>query len=162
MKKKYLQKGQLLIEALVAMALVGIITTGIVTSLIYSINNASIAKSQNIATSYAQEGLDIARNLKDSNFTSFSSLGGYYYLPKGYSTLASGNPSTLGDKFTRQIYIDQSGKEKPSDLDPKCTNFPSAYVASIVTWSDTRCRSGSKCHRVVLNSCFTDPSKVFY
>lgn len=161
MRKKTLQKGELLIEALVAMAIVGVIITGIVSSLVYSINNANTAKDQNTATSYAQEGLDIARNLKDSDFTTFSALGGYYYLPKDYTTLDSGNPAVpIDGRFTRQVYVNQSGKDKSGVQ--KCTNSPSAFVASVVTWSDTRCRSGSDCHKVELNSCFTDPTKIFY
>lgn len=158
MKKIDRQEGQLLLEAIVAMTLVGIIITGLVTALTYSVNNATFSKDQNSATSYAQQGLDVARNIKDSDFTSFATLGGLYNLPSGATTISSSNLPTLIDgKFLRQIYISQTGND--SNNVPRCTSGTSVFVASIVTWSDNRCTSGAKCHTAELNSCFTDPAR---
>lgn len=162
MKKINRQKGQLLIEAIVAMTLVGIIITGLVIALTYSVNNTNISRDQSLATSYAQEGLDVARNIKDSDFNSFSVLNGFYYLPSGSTSISSSNPSTLIDgKFLRQIYINQSGIDGRNGVQV-CTGGTAAFVVSIVTWTDNRCTTGAKCHNTELNTCFTDPSKLLY
>lgn len=162
MKSLISQKGQLLIEAVIAMTIVGIIVTGIVTALTYSVNNANISKDQNTATNYAQEGLDVVRNMKDSDFASFAVFNGTYCLASG-TVPVSGTCGPIGGasgKFTRQIYINQTGND--SNNVPRCTNGTSVFVASIVTWEDNRCATGIDCHRAELNSCFADPAKILY
>ena len=161
------QGGQLLLEAVVAMAIVGIIITGIVVALNYSVNNSIISKDQNIATNYAQEGLDIVRNMKDSDFASFAALNGAYCLASGTVPVSGTcNPiGGVGGKFTRQIYVYQDGIDGRTGT-RRCTDDPIAaavFVASVVTWSDNRCtnQASPNCHTAELNSCFVDPAKVY-
>lgn len=156
------QEGQLLIEAIVAMALVGIIITGLVTALTYSVNNTNVSKDQNLATSYAQEGLDIARNMKDSNSSTFFTLAnGSYCVNSAASITSCVNCLTVtGTKYCRQIYVNQAGRN--SSNTQICTNGTSSFVASIVTWTDNRCRNGAICHKAELDSCFSDPAKILY
>lgn len=82
------KKGQSLVEAIgaVAVILVGIIT--VVSLLIYAIHAAQVASLKNQAHYLAVEGLEIARFVRDTNFlrtesgevvaTPFAGMGGYY------------------------------------------------------------------------------------
>ncbi len=161
--KKTFQKGQLLLEAILAMAIVGIILTGIVIALNFSVNNSNISKDQNVATSYAQEGLDIVRNMKDSDFASFSALNGTYCLASGTVPISGPcNPiGGAGGKFTRKIIVNQLGQDtRKNPVTQPCTLNKAVFVASIVSWTDNRCTSGAQCHNAELDSCFIDPIKA--
>lgn len=57
-----------LLEVLIAIFLITIGITGAVSLVNYSISSVAIAKSQIIAASLAQEGVEIIRNIRDSNW----------------------------------------------------------------------------------------------
>lgn len=152
------QFGQILIEAILALALTMFIITGIVIALISSLNNSTFTKNQNLASSLAQEGIDIARNQKDSDYAVFSALG---TLSTTYCLIAGDKIINIEDKkiascpkinglFVREIVINQGGSP--------CG--PSVLVSSSVTWNDNRCKAGVECHKVELNSCFSDLNKI--
>ena len=151
MNKKY-NSGQVLIEAIVALAVVAFVLTGIVTALIASVNNSTFAKNQNLATNFAQEGLDFMRDQKENDFNSFSSLGtldSEYCLGPNDTTIASGNSciEKIETIFTRKIYVDSSSG---------ISCDAGVFVSSVVSWNDSRCDSSAECHKVELDSCFLD------
>ena len=168
MRKINVQKGQLLIEAILALAIVVIIVTGIVIALVYSINNSTLSKDQNIATGYAQEGLDIIRNMKDSDYNTFSGLNGTYCLPEGITAIdPSADPSEevtdcalIANRFKRQIYINPNGEDTRPDPTTQVCNAGRFFVASIILWSEKRCENQDTCGKVELNSCFKDLNQV--
>jgi len=148
--------GQVLIEAIVAIAVVAFVLAGIVTALIASVNNSTFSKNQNLATNFAQEGLDLIRDQKESDFVLFSTLGtgdSYCLGPNATSisidSMVCQEDDVVGGIFTRNIYVDSSGAE------PSC-GAPGIYVSSIVSWNDSRCDGSSPCHKVELDSCFLD------
>jgi Tfp pilus assembly protein PilV len=55
--KQNLQKGETLLEALVALALVAIVITAIANVVTVSLNNAQYNENQTLATKYAQHGM---------------------------------------------------------------------------------------------------------
>ena len=65
MKKQ--EKGQSLIEVLAALAVVVIVILALINVTTISIGNATFAKNQSLATNYAQELIEEARNLRDTN-----------------------------------------------------------------------------------------------
>lgn len=156
------QAGQALIEALLALAFAVVIITAVVIAVINALNNTAFNKNQNLASQYAQEGLDIARNLKDSNYDSFKSLSGVYCLDPETSSIETVGSCSEPDDFERKIYINHSGTDEAAT--PKCQadlSFVSSFVSSIVFWTDSKCSDGSNCHKVQLESCFSDPNRQF-
>jgi len=162
------KNGQILIEALVALVVVAFVISGIVIALITSINNSTFARNQNLATNYAQEGLEIARNLKESNYSDFEQHQAYYCLPEDATNLdevssENGDCEKIADTFSRQIFIDNTGADSRRD-EPvqKCeAGGGSIYVVSTVSWYDSRCDDeNDQCHSVELDSCFSDFNKV--
>lgn len=157
-KQKISQKGQALIEALLALAFAVVIITGVVIAVINALNNASFTKNQNLAGQYAQEGLDIARNMKDSNYTQFKALSnGGYYCAEQNGTLSTSASCTAGG-FVKQVYVNHTGADEKGQ--PRCESG-SSFVSSKVSWSDSKCSGSSSCHKVQLDSCFSDPNRAF-
>lgn len=68
------QSGQTLLEAVVALAILGIILGASAIAIITSVNNATFARSENLANKYAQQGMEFIRNLKVNDYTTFSGL----------------------------------------------------------------------------------------
>lgn len=147
------KKGIILIEAILALGIIVVIMTALVSALVSSISSSNFANEQSIATGYAQEGIEIARNDKDTDFGAFSALSeGTYCLNQGVTTVigapASGGGCTGIDNYTRTIYVNSS------PAPGRCESSQAVFVASTVTWSDSRCSGASDCHKVELNSCF--------
>ena len=150
------QSGQSLVEALLALAFVVVIITAVVTVVISSLNSASFTKNQNRTTSYAQEGLDISRNMKDSSYTAFRALSsGYYCADDG--TIALKSEPCVG-VYTRRIYINHGGMDQGGSI-RRC-EVGSSFVSSIVYWTDSKCTAGDECHKIQLDACFSDLNKV--
>lgn len=138
-------KGQTLIEALLAFSILGIILTGIVVSVTSSLNNSGYSKSQTLATQYAQEGIEVLRGIRDSNYNAFITFSGNYCLNKYSSTLVGNNcPTPNVDTFIRTVSIEQSG----------CTASV-AKATVTVSWTDTKCSGGSYCRKSTLISCLS-------
>lgn len=62
------KEGFSLAEVIVAIFIITIGITGSLSLISYSISSAAVGKSQIIATSLAQEGMEIIRNIRDSNW----------------------------------------------------------------------------------------------
>lgn len=94
----------------------------------------------------------MARNLKDTDFNSFANLPeNYYCLAEGQRIINQGSSGNCYDnvatKFSRQLYVNPSGGAG-------CGGAGAVFVASIVSWADSKCKNSTKCHKVELNSCF--------
>ena len=68
------EKGQTLLEVLVALSVIVFIIAAITTAVIVSLSSAQYAKNQKTATSLAQEGLDVIRGFHDNEPTQYNSL----------------------------------------------------------------------------------------
>ncbi|MCX6726102.1 MAG: prepilin-type N-terminal cleavage/methylation domain-containing protein [Candidatus Shapirobacteria bacterium] len=73
MKKifNFANRGQSIIEVVIALAIVAIVIVGLVKVTTISMNNGSFARDQQTATKYAQEGLENARKLKEEDINVF-------------------------------------------------------------------------------------------
>lgn len=162
------EKGQTLIEILVAMGTAVVIISAITVAVVAALYNAQYSKNQNLASQYAQEGMEIMKKIRDSSWTNFNTLTEpSYCLDKNQTTLAEsdkknttipgcekvsgGQPSNV-DNFSREVDIDKNSDE--CSLQTKVSVF--------VSWSDSKCRDGQNpyCHTVSLVSCFTDFNNV--
>ncbi len=139
-------KGQSLIEVVIGLAIAVIIMTAVTTLVINSLQNAEFSKNQNLAEQYAQEGIETMRNLRDSNYSSFSSFSGTYCLNKNDPTLVSSCTTPNVDNFIRKVKIDPTG----------CSGITQVNVG--VSWSDGKCRDVSNpyCHSVNLTTCLSN------
>lgn len=154
-----LERGSTLIESLLALAFAVMIITAVVIAVITALNSATFNKNQNLATQIAQEGIDIARYMKTSNYAGFFALlnGG------GYCPVVSGNKSgtleQVGDggcefgNFTKEVFINHSGLDQNNNS--RCQPG-SSFVASTVSWTDSKCEDGDYCHKVQLDTCLAD------
>jgi Tfp pilus assembly protein PilV len=69
--KKRKNQGQSLIEVLTALAIAILIIVALVAGVTYAIRNLTHARNQALATQYAQEGLERARQERDTKASAF-------------------------------------------------------------------------------------------
>jgi type II secretory pathway pseudopilin PulG len=152
---KISMKGQTLIEVLVALSVIVILVSMITMVIISSLNNAQFSRDQDLATNYAQEGMEIVRKVRNSNYTSFKNYSGIYCLAKGSLVLpsSSANCTTPNvDKFIRKVQIEQT---------PGC-NTNVAKVTVSVSWTDAKCQTGNLyCHASDLVSCLSSVNPLY-
>lgn len=149
-------KGQTLIEALVALGAAAVIMSAIIVVVIGALNNSDFTTSQNLATNYAQAGLEKIRQLSETNWINFSSLSGTYCLDqKDNLSKASSTGCSNGSSFSPFIrkadIIQNSTVCNPTGHTPGVT-----YVSVIVSWSDSKCTNSPYCHNVALDSCISN------
>lgn len=142
-------KGNTLIEALAALSIIAIVISSIAAAVILSLSNASFTKNKTSAAGYAQQGMELMRQLRSDDYDTFRTYDGTYCLGKGETVLGvpqSSCDTQNVDTFIRTINVDQS---------PGC----GANVAKVmveVAWSDGKCKSAdSYCHKEVNTSCFS-------
>lgn len=154
-----LQVGETLIEAILALTIVIVIVTAVVIAVITALSGSSSNKNESAALGFAQEGIDVLRDVKSSDFAGFSatySTAGYYCF--GQNNIPDSNTANCPDTssnigtgdFVRKVYVNLAGNLP--DGTPKCGS--GAYAASIVSWSDGKCKTSANCHQVEIDSCF--------
>jgi type II secretory pathway pseudopilin PulG len=159
------QKGQSLVEALVALGAAVLIITSIAVAVITSVNNAVFSKNQNLATQYAQQAIDTLRHQSISNWTSFSALDGSYCLsqnstnliPAGLGCSLNINDSNNNPFFIRTIQITHVASL------PATANCAGNILANVsVSWRDAKCTNtlNSYCHSVKLDTCLANINSV--
>ncbi|MDE2026450.1 MAG: type II secretion system protein [Patescibacteria group bacterium] len=165
---KILQKGQTLIEVLVALSVITLIVTSITIAVVTSLNNAEFVKNQNLATQYAQQGMEMMRFMRNTNYGEFVGLSQHYCLADtcrqvetdstapDYATCGPNpgvcNPN-VNNTFVREITVYNN---PPGAGSPNQCQF-GTYVISSVSWADNKCtsRSNPYCHSVNISSCFS-------
>jgi hypothetical protein len=65
------QKGQSLVEALIALGVATIVVSAMAVAAITAVNNADFSKYQNLATQYAQQGVEIVRQQSQTDWNIF-------------------------------------------------------------------------------------------
>jgi hypothetical protein len=165
------EKGQSLVEALIALGVAAIVVSAMAVAAITAVNNSDFSKYQNLATNYAQQGMEIVRQKSQSNWTAFYGFVGQspnistYCLDQGSTTFISrptGCGQNINDQnnkplFVRQVMLTQLAyiaHPTPNVVDPACNGSVQATIN--VSWTDGKCLKGVFCHKVVLDSCFTD------
>lgn len=147
------QKGQTLIEFLIALAAAVVIISAIGGAVVTTLNNAQFSKNQNLGNQYANQGMEIIRK----TFSSYAT--GEYCLDKDSATLVERNPTVQGcngqnvDIFARKVNIERDAADCTVVAAPMPTV---AKVTVSVLWSDNKCTSRRDlfCHAITLVSCF--------
>jgi Tfp pilus assembly protein PilV len=162
MKKQTLQTGQTLLEIILAFG-IAIIVLGAVTSIIVtSLNNAQYTKNQSLASSYAQEGMNAVRNIRDSSWNNFLTYtNGHTYCINSNLTLISisghcASADMIGPNgiFSREASFADGNSSFADGTLSKC-DLGGRGVKVDVLWTDGKC-SSDYCHKVELVSCFSN------
>ncbi len=158
------EKGQTLIEALIALGAAVLVLSAITVAVISAINNVQYTKNQNLATQYAQQGVEVMRQISQSSWGTFSLYNASRYClaqndtvpcPLG-SSIGSCSQSSINSCgqnygiFVREVDIAQGSQVS-------CSNG-SIGITVIVSWADGRCTdlTNTYCHNVQLNSCLSN------
>jgi len=62
------KKGQTLLEVVAAVALVALVVTALIGLAVAVVRSATVSRNRAVATSYAQEGLEALRSIRDRSF----------------------------------------------------------------------------------------------
>jgi hypothetical protein len=153
-------KGQSLVEALIALGAAAVVVSAMAVAAITAVNNADFSKYQNLATHYAQQGIEVIRQKSQLDWIYFSTSSGTFclnqdsefFLPSIGLPLPCNKNINLNGKafFVRQVVLTPAGSP--------CDN--GAHVAVAVKWTDGKCASGSFCHKVNLESCISNIDAV--
>lgn len=146
------QKGQTIIEVLVALTAATIVISAVTTLITSSLRNAQFSKTQNLATHYTQEALEVVNQLSQSDYTGFTQKTGTYCLDKGSLTLRTPCNETVQnvDEFVRTVSVSQ----------PSSCGLGTASVSATVRWRDQSCTTGDFCHDVNLVTCIINKTAV--
>lgn len=165
------QSGQTLLEILLAFGVSVTVLGAIVLSVVTSLNKAQYTKNQNLANSYAQEGMAVVRSKRSSSWKEFSDLTGAKYCVKKDLSLEELSP--LEDNCTgaelavgpNEIFSREAIFEHESDscrANPGCTGascLKGSKVTVKVLWTDNKC-GNPYCHKVELITCLFDLSRI--
>lgn len=115
--KKNLQRGSTIVELLVATMVMALVVTAIASGMTYSIKNQAEARYREVATTLAQEAVDIFRKerglLGFGSFQSSLSNGQNYCVPVDAFSLGDMpaqancpmNIDASGQDFAREVYV---------------------------------------------------------
>jgi len=161
------EKGQSILEALVALGAATIVMSAIAIAIIASVNNSDFSKYQNQATQYSQQGIEILKQQSVSAWPTFSGYasGLVYCFPLGTTLInplgVSCSPNIgTNNFFVRSAVITKSNLDCPGN--PNVAANRGTLVSVSTAWSDGKCKDSANpyCHSVVLNSCITDVNRV--
>jgi len=171
--KKTDNKGQSLIEAVVALGVMVITLSAISIAVTTGISNSTFVKNQDLANKYSQEGMEYIRNAKANNINLTVDGGGVKLFTAGlngtycmdadnsFSTpLGSGCTVNISSMFKRQVEF-QDNVVCDDDLTPQLAK----KVIVTVFWSSPKCDpddpvKGAFCHSAETISCFNSGTVV--
>ena len=161
------QKGQSLVEALIALGAATLIISAITVAVITAVSNSDYSKYQNLATGYANQGIEIVQQKSQLDWTTTAGYTGTYCLsnsPVGTTTLTKAmkaytcpvNIVNPDSKFVRIVEFTPDSSH--------CQNrdgSANTQVEVTVEWNDGKCSTGLDfCHHVVLDSCLADIYRI--
>lgn len=125
------------VEAILAIALFGLIATGLVGALISGYFDVFLAGGKHRATLLAEEGLEAARNIRDSAYTNLAT--GTHGITVSGNNYAFSGASDVTDGFTRQVVVTAPSANRK-------------LVTSTVSWLEKEGRNGSVVVSTYLNN----------
>lgn len=140
-------KGQTLIEVLVAFGIAVTLVSVITVTVIFALSSTQFSKNKSLATQYAQEGMEIARRIRDAGKLPRVNKAYCFFKESGKDTLTSRIEEHCvaieGSSFIREVFI---GVEFSG-----C--HPLMEVRVAVFWSDNKCGSSVYCNKTEITSC---------
>lgn len=153
MKYSTSSRGQTLIEAVASLGIASIILGTLAIAVINSVKNVTFSKGQNIASNYAQQGLELVRDLRDSDISTFRQYGNVQGTPVTYCLAKNTSASTvLPTKSPASPFCDQAGQ--------KIVELDNTYIREVTIQQDSSdCLSSSVAN---LTPASTATSTVVY
>ncbi len=112
--------GQSMVEMIIAIAVIVMILAGLLTATTSSLSRSTDVSQRSQATKRAQNGIELARQLRDEDWNEFKAISGTKYVVDGQ--LVDSAPS--GDMFIQTLEFDHS-------CGPNCV-----IVTSTVSWQE--------------------------
>lgn len=142
------QKGQTIIEAVIALTTIMLILTAISIVVVSSIYNSQFVRNQNLANKYSQQGMEFIRNMQANDIQQFASYDLITTcIDELTSTLTTQNCTAVnaGGTHVRTIQLNQ-------DVSP--CNTGETRVTVTTKWSSSKCpNTNTFCHSSILSSC---------
>jgi len=133
-------KGQSLIEVMVALSVAIIVMTAIVMSVVIAIANSQFYKSQNLANHYARQAMESLRQLARSDWNSFTSYENEKYCLTDEELLYEIESTTCNNSrvnnFKREVEI----YHENDDCAVVNSTDKGSKVVVIVSWNDSKCQ----------------------
>ncbi|HUD09325.1 MAG TPA: hypothetical protein VMR77_00765 [Patescibacteria group bacterium] len=158
------KKGQGLVEALIALGAAVIIISAITIAVIMAVSNSDFSKDQNLATGYAQQGIQVIQQKSQLDWETLqaSASAAVWCLPQGATDFypASLGPSpcdvNISGGFVRQVNFTKNSSN--------CNNT-GTQVEVTVAWTDGKCSADTSssnyyCHQVKLDTCVADINRT--
>lgn len=146
------QKGQSLIEAMVALMTILLVITAIAIVTVSGLYNSQFVKNQNETNKLAQQGMEFVKNIQANDLKTFAAFGQNitYCIDEANSTLTVVNCSlsaiNTGKYYNRTVIFSPGLSE--------CGGSSEEMVTVVVSWSSSKCKSPF-CHKSELKTCMT-------
>ena len=135
-------RGQTLAEVVVAIGVVVLLVTGLVVGTSVTLKASQYGKARSQAVQYAQEAIEIVRNVRDNGWTTFAAYGGV--SPISWCLDKDGVWTAMVDSCSPNIDNFYTRKVTVTWIDPKMK------VDVVVSWTD-----GNKTYTVPITTYFT-------
>ena len=161
------QEGQTLLEVLLAFSVSILVLGAIILGITTSLSNTQYTKNQGLANSYAQEGMAVIRQKRDSDWNYFNAMAGSYCLDGNLALTSSLNCGQNVGFFSRQIQIGAGNTSDCVGINPTLTVAETLSVRQpigkkvtvAVSWSDNKCPAdvgNPYCHKVEITTCLSN------
>jgi len=163
------EAGQTLLEVLLAFSVSILVLGAIILGITTSLSNTQYTKNQGLANSYAQEGMAVIRQKRDSDWNYFNAMAGSYCLAGdlALTSLLNLNCGQNVGFFSRQINIGTANTSDCVGINPTLTAAETLSVRQsigkkvtvAVYWSDNKCPAGTSnpyCHKVEIITCLSN------
>lgn len=167
---KSMQKGQTLLEAVVALAILIMIISASSIAIITGVNNTTYEKNVTTANKYVQEGVEYLRSYKNGNPATFSNYGSggldtrcLDALVPITTPLPTVPPppgcTTIGTtQFRRYVEFDGTTNECNNPtyplIAPNVTPVPGKKAVVTVEWQSGKCTGTDFCNKTQVANCF--------
>ena len=150
-------RGQTIIEAVVALASILLILGAISVSITTSVSNSQFIKNQSLASKYAQDGIEYIRYIRKTQPVAFDGYSGIYCLNTNPNALVQLPCSgvNIANTFKREAVFNRVHEVNPTP-DPSIKCSAATEVTVTVYWSDSKCgAAGAFCHKSQVSSCLS-------
>jgi len=154
------QNGQTIIEAVVALVTILLIVTAIAIVIVNGLYNSAFIKNQNEANKYAQQGMELVRNIHKNDLTAFRDL----FINSAVVHCIDATTSSIYNSGCTDTVVNVGGfynrtiSFSPGGTICESTNtLTSAVKVTVkVKWSSSKCpQNNTFCHKSELASCMS-------
>lgn len=158
-------RGQTLLESIIALAAIVIVLGAVATAVLISLNNSLFIKRQNQGNKLAQQGMEYIRdrinNGGSATFFNFIQSGTQCFNdftatppPSALFMAGSCQTANIQGTFKREVVF-TSGSCNTSGGD-----FVNGLKVTVtVSWTGGKCTNQSFCNKQIVSSCFIDPAQ---